>query len=122
MGLTEPCSSYSSVLLNAAVACENSRSRRSWQWRIPFSSAASSAGCRFVFGRWRKRSIAPNSSARYSVVVRVGSAPTTILCKSIEHTFVCQLTQHVPMWCGDAAASLTQDLHRRLVHEQPVDP
>src|SRR5216683_3009611 len=91
MGLTDPCSSYSSVLLNAAVVSENSRSSRSCPCRIPFSSAASSAGWRFVFGRWRKRSIALSRSAMWELGVRVGSAPTTILCKSTEHTFVCQL-------------------------------
>src|SRR6202165_5416768 len=68
MGLTDPCSSYSSVLLNAAVVSENSSSSRSCACRIPLSSAASSAGCRFAFGRWRKRSIALSSSATWVAV------------------------------------------------------
>src|SRR5712691_11449418 len=91
MGLTDPCSSYSFVLLNAAVVSENSSSRRSWLWRIAFSSAARSWGCRFVFGRWRKRSMAASSSATKEPVARVGSASTTILYQSTEHMFVCQL-------------------------------
>src|SRR5256886_2455463 len=93
MGLTEPSSSYSSVLLKAAAVCENSSSRRSVAWRIPFSSAASSWGCRFVFGRWRKRSIVASNSARWELAAAVASAPTTILCKCIEHAFGCQASQ-----------------------------
>src|ERR1700694_3945718 len=93
MGLTDPCSSYSSVLLNAAVVSENSSSSRSCACRIPLSSAASSVGCRFVFGRWRKRSTALSSSPTWEFVARVGSAPNTILYQSNEHMFVCQLAR-----------------------------
>src|SRR2546423_3448300 len=88
MGLTDPCSSYSSVRPNCAAVSENSRSSRSWPCRMPWRSAASSVGWRFPFGRWRKRSIAPSSSVTAGLDARADSSTTTILYQFNEHAFV----------------------------------